>query len=321
MSKTRSASQQIIEEVTSWPGVEAGPGRRGEFAFRVGRREIGHLHGDRAAHFSFPKSVWTELFEQGRVVHHPVFPDREGPAARGIRDDDDVRDVIELLRLNYGRVVERHGLPLERVGDRLHASRPERLPFATDLDIRAFLLEREQGDVLIYSTKGFDAAATKPLGGIARQYLNHWHEALFAAESVTAPLFVHDDDRAATSERMHVRGGFSKRHAFEDDLEVIPIPGHTPGATAYLWEGGEHRYLFTGDSVYVRGGEWVAAVLDSSDRDAYVESLELIKTLDFDVLVPWAATRGESPVAHTDREDAARRIDAIIGRLRRGEAS
>ena len=33
-----SASQVITEEVTSWPGVEAGPGRRGEFAFRVGRR-------------------------------------------------------------------------------------------------------------------------------------------------------------------------------------------------------------------------------------------------------------------------------------------
>ncbi len=98
-----SASQQITEEVTSWPGVEAGPGRRGEFAFRVGRREIGHLHGDHAAHFSFPKQVWAELFEQGRVVHHPVFPGKVGPAARRIEDEADVRDVIALLRLNYDR--------------------------------------------------------------------------------------------------------------------------------------------------------------------------------------------------------------------------
>src|SRR5881392_4034481 len=105
------ASQVITEEVTSWPGVEAGPGRRGEFAFRVGRREIGHLHGDHAAHFSFPKDVWADLFAQGRVVHHPVFPGKEGPAARRIADDADVRDVIELLRMNYDRVVTRHGLP------------------------------------------------------------------------------------------------------------------------------------------------------------------------------------------------------------------
>ena len=113
MSTTRTAAEWITDEVTSWPGVKAGAGRRGEFAFTVGRRQIGHLHGDRAAHFSFPKEVWTELFEQGRVVHHPVFPEKVGPAARRIEDEADVRDVIELLRLNYDRVVARHGLPAE----------------------------------------------------------------------------------------------------------------------------------------------------------------------------------------------------------------
>ena len=101
---SQSASQIIVAEVTAWPGVEAGPGRRGELAFRVGRREIGHLHGDRSAHFSFPKQVWAELFEQGRVGYHPVFPGKPGPAARRIASDDDVRDVIALLRLNYERV-------------------------------------------------------------------------------------------------------------------------------------------------------------------------------------------------------------------------
>jgi hypothetical protein len=111
MAEEQTASEQIIEEVTSWPGVEAGPGTRGEFSFKLGRREIGHLHGDHAAHFSFPKRVWAELMEEGRIVHHPVFPGREGPAARRIEEQDDVRDVIELLRLNYDRAVARHGLP------------------------------------------------------------------------------------------------------------------------------------------------------------------------------------------------------------------
>ena len=111
MSDTQRASERIIEAVTAWPGVEAGPGSRGEHAFTVGRRQIGHLHADRSAHFSFPKSVWAELFEQGRIVHHPVFPDKEGPAARRMEDEADVDDVIALLRLNYDRVVARHGLP------------------------------------------------------------------------------------------------------------------------------------------------------------------------------------------------------------------
>jgi hypothetical protein len=113
MTDTLTASEQITEEVTSWPGVEAGPGSRGEFAFKLGRREIGHLHGDHAAHFGFPKKVWLELRQQGRIVPHPVFPDSQGPAARRIEDEADIRDVIELLRLNYDRAVARHGLPAE----------------------------------------------------------------------------------------------------------------------------------------------------------------------------------------------------------------
>jgi len=104
MTSTQRASEQIIETVTAWPGVIAAPGRRGELAFKVAGLEIGHLHGDHAAHFSFPKAIWAELYAEGRVVHHPVFPGKEGPAARRIAGDDDVREVIALMRLNYERL-------------------------------------------------------------------------------------------------------------------------------------------------------------------------------------------------------------------------
>ncbi len=104
MISTQTASQRITDEVGSWPGVEAGPGRRGELAFKLGRREIGHLHGDHSAHFSFPKELWSELREQGRITEHPVFPGSVGPAARRIESEADVRDVIALMRLNYHRV-------------------------------------------------------------------------------------------------------------------------------------------------------------------------------------------------------------------------
>jgi len=113
MNSQMTASQQITDEVTSWPGVEAGPGRRGEFAFSVGRHGIGHLHGDHAAHFGFPREIGAELREQGRVGPHPVNPHSTKMAARRIEDEADVREVIELLRLNYDRVVAQHGLPAE----------------------------------------------------------------------------------------------------------------------------------------------------------------------------------------------------------------
>jgi luciferase-like monooxygenase len=111
MTTGTTASSQITHEVGSWPGIESGYGSRGEFAFRLGPREVGHIHGDHAAHFSFPRGVWHELHDAGRIVDHPVFPGRVGPAARRIEDDDDVRDVIALMRLNYERIVGRHGVP------------------------------------------------------------------------------------------------------------------------------------------------------------------------------------------------------------------
>lgn len=104
MTTQQRSSEQITEEVTAWPGVEAGPGRRGEFAFTVRGKEIGHLHGDRAAHFGFPRDVGAELRKQGRVGPHPVNPHSTKMAARRIEDDVDVRDVIALMRLNYDRI-------------------------------------------------------------------------------------------------------------------------------------------------------------------------------------------------------------------------
>jgi hypothetical protein len=113
MSNAPTASRQITDEVTSWPGVEAGPGRRGEFAFKLAGKEIGHLHGDRAAHFFFSKQIWEELAMQGRIAPHPVFPDKHGPAARSIESAQDIHDVIELMRLNYERIGARAGSPLK----------------------------------------------------------------------------------------------------------------------------------------------------------------------------------------------------------------
>jgi glyoxylase-like metal-dependent hydrolase (beta-lactamase superfamily II) len=207
---------------------------------------------------------------------------------------------------------------MEPVLPDLYASAPAPLPFAPSIAMRAFLLRREQGNLLIYGAdlEG-EATAIAGLGGVWRRYLSHHHEAGFVSATPASPPFVHDRDAVAMT--VDVGGTFSSRHFVADDFEVIPIPGHTPGASAYLWNGPGGRALFTGDTIYLSEGEWVAAVLESSDRAAYAASLELIRDLDFDVLIPWIATRGQPFHAPTDSADARRRIDAIIGRVRRGE--
>jgi glyoxylase-like metal-dependent hydrolase (beta-lactamase superfamily II) len=206
--------------------------------------------------------------------------------------------------------------------DGLFASTPEPLSFAPSLQIRAFQLLRERGNVLIYSARGLDADAgeIEARGGVSRQYLNHRHEAAFASRAIAAPLFVHENERQGVADYLHVRGTFSRRHMLDEDFEVIPTPGHTTGATSYLWDTGEHRLLFTGDTIHLHEGEWRAAVLGSSDRARYLESLDLIRGLDFDVLVPWAASGGHPFVVHTTPANTRHTIAEILDRIWRGES-
>jgi glyoxylase-like metal-dependent hydrolase (beta-lactamase superfamily II) len=207
----------------------------------------------------------------------------------------------------------------------VHVSSPAPLSFDRSIELRAFLLRREGGNLLIYSTASLatEVPTVEELGGVARHYLGHEHEAAYGhadAAPFGAPLFCPEDERATVSETCPVEGTFAERHWLDDDFEVIPIPGHTSGSTAFLWDTGQHRCLFSADTVYIRDGEWIAALLPgSSDRRAYLASLELMKELDFDVLLPWTAGRGGPWHAITDRADARRRIDAIIDRLRRGD--
>ena len=55
-------------------GGRGATGSRGGLSFRVGKREIGHLHGDHAAHFGLPKALFHHLHDRGQVDFHPVFP-------------------------------------------------------------------------------------------------------------------------------------------------------------------------------------------------------------------------------------------------------
>lgn len=208
----------------------------------------------------------------------------------------------------------------------LYASASEPLGFGPSLEIRAYLLQREGGNLLVYRSAALeqDVEAVNALGGISRQYLNHHHEASPACDRVAktfdAPLHIHEEDARAASEICEVGETFSERHKLGDDFEIIPVPGHTRGATAFLWDSGEHRVLFTGDTVFFGRGGWRAAVLDGiSDREKYIESLGLIRSLDFDLIVPGIASAGQPYYEFVEKAEAERRINAILERVGRGE--
>jgi hypothetical protein len=92
----------IEHEVAGWEGVSVEPHRFGGVEFRLGRRELGHLHRGGLADLPFPVKIREQLVADRKADPHHVLPE-SGWVSRRIRDRDDVAAVIELFRLNYAR--------------------------------------------------------------------------------------------------------------------------------------------------------------------------------------------------------------------------
>jgi len=93
---------RIAAEIATWDGVTEHEHRFGGVEFRVGGRQIGHLHGERWADLPFQKKIRDMLVETGRAQPHHVLP-HTGWVSKQIRGDEDVDEVIELFRLSYER--------------------------------------------------------------------------------------------------------------------------------------------------------------------------------------------------------------------------
>ena len=201
----------------------------------------------------------------------------------------------------------------------MYATPAAPLPFLSGVVVRSFVLEREPGNVIIYHSPGISGAVKEilALGRPDRLLINHWHEAMFETPNLEVPIFVHAKDQARTD--LPIAGTFAKREWIGDDLEVIPTPGHTAGATMFLWDNGQHRLLFSGDTIWVQGGEWKAVLLAERDREAYLASISNIRELDFDILVPWGSKDGRPYAYGVTRTQAHDNLERILDRLRAGE--
>jgi len=103
MNATVKIAEAIERELLSWPEVTASTHRFGGREFRVGEREIGHLHGGRVADLPFPRPVRDELVSRGDVSPHHHVPD-SGWVSFYLSGEQDVPAVLVLFRRNYERL-------------------------------------------------------------------------------------------------------------------------------------------------------------------------------------------------------------------------
>lgn len=92
--------ETIVAEVSGWEGIEAGEHRFGGTEFRLGPREIGHVHQWGILDIAFPRRVRDQLVKEGKTEPHHIYP-QSGWTTFRIEKADDVDDALWLLRLSY----------------------------------------------------------------------------------------------------------------------------------------------------------------------------------------------------------------------------
>ena len=93
--------EKIKKEILSWPSVTAEQHKFGGVEFRLNKREMGHVHGDRLADLPFPMKTRNELVSSGRASPHHVMPQSGWVSYWIEKGEEDVSAIIGLFRLRY----------------------------------------------------------------------------------------------------------------------------------------------------------------------------------------------------------------------------
>ena len=97
-----AALHEIEQTALSWPGVTTKVHRFGGTELTLGRREIGHLHGNGLLDIPFTKRLRDQVVREKLAQAHHIFP-RSNWVSFYVLTSADVSQAVYLLRLNYER--------------------------------------------------------------------------------------------------------------------------------------------------------------------------------------------------------------------------
>ncbi len=186
----------------------------------------------------------------------------------------------------------------------------------------SFLIVRPEGNILFGTSGNISEYINqiKELGPVLGIYLGDRHhgkgDILSTAKNLNAPIYSSEIEAKVLNKNGIIVDDIIKyeQHHLYEDLEVIPTPGHTPGALSYLWKSGEYKVLFIGDTVVPIDNEWEIWV-NKPNRGKMIETMELLKTLDFNYLaVNSFAVTGDKVIQLTSMKKLDL-IDSVINKV------
>lgn len=98
--RVASTVERLVDEIGGWPHVTTGEHRFGGTEFRVGPREIGHVHAWGMLDVSYLRKLRDVLVDEGHTgVHHLLT--ESGWTTYRVESDEDYDHARWLLRLSY----------------------------------------------------------------------------------------------------------------------------------------------------------------------------------------------------------------------------
>ena len=104
-----NAQKVVTETLLLWEGLSIAPHRFGGVEYRLGTRELGHIHGDHLVDIPFPKKIRDEIVRAGLAKPHHILPET-GWVSFYLRQEEDVQTAIALLRRSYEIARKQKGL-------------------------------------------------------------------------------------------------------------------------------------------------------------------------------------------------------------------
>jgi MFS family permease len=96
-------TENIQQEILSWPGVSSKPYQFGGIEFRVNKRDMGHIHGEKLADLPFPIEIRKEIIASGKALPHIIYPESMW-VSYIIHSEKDTPKIIDLFRFQYERL-------------------------------------------------------------------------------------------------------------------------------------------------------------------------------------------------------------------------
>jgi glyoxylase-like metal-dependent hydrolase (beta-lactamase superfamily II)/ferredoxin len=176
----------------------------------------------------------------------------------------------------------------------------------------SYLIQRPEGNVLVDSPR-FTPPLVKrieEMGGIRYLYLTHRDDVADHQkfrQHFQCDRILHQDEINAGTKDVEIKLSGTEPYSLSEDLQIIPVPGHTKGHTVLLYK---NTFLFTGDHlawsdelqhlIGFRNACWYS-------WSAQIKSMEALSHYDFEWVLP-----GHGRRYHGDRATTRAQMQQCI---------